>query len=115
MIKMLLQYFTLAVIIGPFPSTIVNATTVDANPVMADFNWIQSQVNANAQPLSGGSVTPGTGGTGSTTGVGLLYSVPVAGVGGSPIRLRSRQPLSRLRWYSASHTYSRRKQRIQDR
>lgn len=82
--RLLAQYFTLgATIVGPFPFTISNGQTIDANPVMADFLWLQSQVNANALPLSGGSVTPGTGGTGSTTGGGLTYFTPNGGVGGT--------------------------------
>jgi hypothetical protein len=37
-------------IIGTLPNTISNGQTVDANPVMADFNFIVNQVNANANP-----------------------------------------------------------------
>src|ERR1700739_2608930 len=39
-------------IIGSLPFTIVNGTLEDANPVMANYNWILSQVNANAAPLN---------------------------------------------------------------
>jgi hypothetical protein len=81
--RLLEQYFALGAIVGPFPFTISNGQTIDANPVMADLDWLQSQVNANALPLSGGSVTPGTGGTGSTTGGGLTYFTPSGGVGGT--------------------------------
>ena len=35
-------------IIGTLPNTISNGQTVDATPVMADFNFIVNQVNANA-------------------------------------------------------------------
>ncbi|QTD88883.1 tail fiber domain-containing protein [Burkholderia anthina] len=38
-------------IIGNLPSTLVNGTTADATQVMANFNYVLSQVNANAQPL----------------------------------------------------------------
>jgi hypothetical protein len=37
-------------IIGTLPAVIANAQPIDAVPVMADFNWIVSQVNANAAP-----------------------------------------------------------------
>jgi hypothetical protein len=47
------KYLTLAVIIGPLPVTIVDGQIADANPVMANFNWIVSQVNANAVAGSG--------------------------------------------------------------
>jgi hypothetical protein len=35
-------------IIGPLPAVILPGQPVSAAPVMADFNWIVSQVNANA-------------------------------------------------------------------
>lgn len=35
-------------IIGTLPNTITNGQAVDATPVMADFNWILNQTNANA-------------------------------------------------------------------
>jgi hypothetical protein len=38
-------------IINPLPNNIVDGDPVDANPVMANFNWIVSQVNTNAQAL----------------------------------------------------------------
>ncbi|MBY4771767.1 tail fiber domain-containing protein [Burkholderia ambifaria] len=38
-------------IIGNFPNTLSNGTTADATQVMADLNYIATQVNANAQPL----------------------------------------------------------------
>jgi hypothetical protein len=37
-------------IIGTLPNNIQNGQAVDANPVMADFNFIVNQVNANANP-----------------------------------------------------------------
>jgi hypothetical protein len=45
-------------IIGTLPNNIQNGQSVDANPVMADFNFIVNQVNANASPL--GTIPPGT-------------------------------------------------------
>jgi hypothetical protein len=38
-------------IIGTLPNNIQNGNTVDATPVMADFNFIVNQVNANANPI----------------------------------------------------------------
>jgi hypothetical protein len=46
-------------IIGTLPNTISNGQAVDATPVMADFNYIVNQVNANATPL--GTLTAPTG------------------------------------------------------
>ena len=45
-------------IINAFPTTIVNGQLEDATVVMSLFNWIQSQVNANAAPTG----TAGLGG-----------------------------------------------------
>lgn len=46
------DYLTLGVIVGTLPNNIANGAAIDAIPVMADFNWIVSQVNANAAPSS---------------------------------------------------------------
>jgi hypothetical protein len=40
-------------IIGTLPNNIQNGQVVDANPVMADFNFIVNQVNANGQSIAG--------------------------------------------------------------
>lgn len=53
-------------IIGTLPNNIQNGQAVDANPVMADFNYIVNQVNANAAP-SATAVT-----TGSTASLSTL-------------------------------------------
>jgi len=50
--NLLTDFLRLGVIIGAFPNTIVNGQLIDATPVMADFNWILSQVNANAAAAS---------------------------------------------------------------
>ena len=42
------DYFRLPVIISSLPNTLTNGTTADASQVMANFNQIVSQVNANA-------------------------------------------------------------------
>lgn len=44
-------------IIGTLPNTIANGDPLDATPVMADFNWIVSQVNGNAAPLASPAFT----------------------------------------------------------
>ena len=55
-----------AVIVGPIPNNLTNGTTIDAVPVMANYNWIMNQVNANGAPLASptftGTVTGGAGG-----------------------------------------------------
>jgi hypothetical protein len=53
-------------IINPLPNNIVDGTTADAVPVMANFNWIVSQVNANVAAIGAGFaplVSPGFSGT----------------------------------------------------
>lgn len=42
-------------IINTLPNTIANGQLEDAVPVMANFNWILSQVNGNACPATSGS------------------------------------------------------------
>ena len=38
-------------IIGTLPNNIQDGQLVDASPLMADFNYIVNQVNANANPV----------------------------------------------------------------
>ncbi len=95
MIKLLLNYLTLGVIIGPLPSTLVNGTTADATQVMGDFNWIVNQTNAGAA-ASGvnsditaltGLTTPlalTEGGTGAITAPAALTNLGAAGLA-SPV------------------------------
>jgi hypothetical protein len=47
-------------IIGTLPNNIQNGNTVDATPVMADFNFIINQVNANANPTGTFTAPSGT-------------------------------------------------------
>jgi len=47
-------------IIGTLPNTISNGQAVDATPVMADFNFIVNQVNANANPIGTLTAPSGT-------------------------------------------------------
>lgn len=54
-------------IIGTLPVNIQDGQQADAGPVMANYQWIVDQVNANAQPISGatafGRVIGNLGGT----------------------------------------------------
>jgi hypothetical protein len=43
-------------IIGALPNTISNGQAIDAVPVMADFNWIVTQTNANAAAIAATNV-----------------------------------------------------------
>ncbi len=45
--NLLRSYLTLGVIVGAMPNQIINGTIIDAVPVMANFNYIAAQVNAN--------------------------------------------------------------------
>ena len=59
-------------IIGPLPNILQDGTVADAVPVMADFNWIVSQVNANAV------------GTPTLTAYALLNSPTFTGIPAAP-------------------------------
>ena len=73
-------------IIGTLPYTITSGQLVSAAPVMGDYNYIVTQVNANAAPLNSPSF-PGTVSiTGALTIGGLINGVDVinpATVGGT--------------------------------
>ena len=47
-------------VIGTLPNILTNGTTADASQVMADFNFIVNQVNANANPVGTLSAPSGT-------------------------------------------------------
>ena len=66
-------------IIGSLPSTISNGDAVDAVPVMADFNYIVSQVNANSAVNSNISGVSGTASAISLTISGQTLSSYVLG------------------------------------
>jgi len=66
----MIRFLRMGVIINPLPNNIVDGDVVDAVPVMNDFNWIVSQVNANVPPLINAGASPVT-------------FVPAGGVGGS--------------------------------
>jgi hypothetical protein len=55
--RLIRSWLTLAVIVGALPNTIANGTTEDAVPVMANFNWLLAQVNANAAPIADAALT----------------------------------------------------------
>lgn len=86
--QILLQFLTIGVIVGPLPNNIVNGQAIDAVPVMADFNWLRTQVNSNAAdvtlsnvvtvPTLSGLVLNGAGGVGTWT-----ESILTNGGGGS--------------------------------
>lgn len=65
-------------IIGTLPNTLTNGTPADATQVMADLNFIVSQVNTNAAPNSGGSITA-TSITTTQLSTGQLNGGPLAG------------------------------------
>ncbi|MGH3967669.1 MAG: hypothetical protein ACRDTV_06010 [Mycobacterium sp.] len=66
----ILSFLRLGAIIGSLPNNIMDGDPVDAVPVMNDFNWIVSQVNANVPPLV-------------TAGTGAVIFVPSGSVGGT--------------------------------
>jgi hypothetical protein len=72
------DFSKLPAIIGAFPLTLTNGTTIDAIPVMTLFNYIQSQVNANAQPL-GGTAFPFAGTAGGSANALTLTPSPALG------------------------------------
>jgi len=45
--KLLRKFLTLGVTIATLPEDILNGEIIDAVPVMANFDWIVAQVNAN--------------------------------------------------------------------
>lgn len=47
-------------IIGTLPNNIQNGQSVDATPLMADFNFIVNQVNSNANPIGTFTAPSGT-------------------------------------------------------
>ena len=71
LLKLLCDFLTLGVIINPLPNNIVDGTIIDAVPVMGNFNWIVSQVNANA--AAGNVINAGS----------IPTFVPAANVGGT--------------------------------
>lgn len=65
-------------IIGTLPNNIQNGQLEDATPLMADFNFIVNQVNANACPATSvSSVLKGNGSGGTIAAVsGTDYVIP---------------------------------------
>jgi hypothetical protein len=45
----------MSIVTLPLPSQIANGQVIDAVPVMADLNYLATQINANAQPLGAAS------------------------------------------------------------
>lgn len=93
-------------IINPLPYNIANGQAVDAVPVMADFNQIVSNVNANAAPASGSpnyapasgspnyatitgstNYAPDTGSTANAYVVDLTPAIPATVPDGFPVNM----------------------------
>ncbi len=76
------RFLRLPVIIGPLPNQIVAGDLVSAQPVMQNFNWIVSQVNANVAggggPANASSIPTyvGTGNVGGTGNAITLTPTP---------------------------------------
>ena len=67
----LARFLRLGALVNPLPYNIQNGQVEDAVPVMANFNWLVSQVNANVAAAIAGTATSG------------LIFVPAGSVGGS--------------------------------
>ena len=67
------SFLRLGALINALPFQILDGQVVDAVPVMADFNWIVSQVNGNVPP----AIAAATG-----SGSGIVF-VPAGSVGGT--------------------------------
>ena len=67
-------------IVGALPVRLLNNTLADAIQVMLDFDWLVSQINANAQPIGGSGS-----GTVTNTGGALTANAVVIGNGGADI------------------------------
>lgn len=90
---MLRNYLRLAVIIGPLPNNIQDGQIIDAVPVMNNFNFIVSQVNANA---ASGAV-PNV--------LSIPTFVPAANVGGTANAI-TLTPNPAITTYSAGQRFS---------
>ena len=72
--RLIRNYLRLGVIVGPLPNNIIDGTIIDAVPVMANYQWIVNQVNANVPPLIPSftgltAFTPGISFGGGSTGI----------------------------------------------
>ena len=63
-------------IVNPLPNNLINGTVDDATPVMANFNAIVANVNANAVANIGGTLTSPTINTPTLNGAGGLLTLP---------------------------------------
>ena len=78
--RLIRNYLRLGVIVGPLPNNIIDGTIIDAVPVMANYNWIVNQVNANVPPLIPSftgltAFTPGMSFGGGSTGITFTQQV----------------------------------------
>lgn len=65
----------MSVIVGPMPNNILAGQLASAAPVMANFNWIMNQVNANAVPVTGFSLVLLRWGTGVSLTSNTAYAI----------------------------------------
>jgi hypothetical protein len=77
MLNLIRTFLHLGVIIGPLPNNILDGQLIDAVPVMNDFNWIVSQVNANVPALVGNNTFVPAGSVGGTANAITLAPNPV--------------------------------------
>ncbi len=90
---MLRDYLTLGVIIGTLPNNIQDGQIIDAVPVMNNFNFIVSQVNANA---ASGSIP---------NALSIPTFVPAANVGGTANAI-TLTPTPAITTYAAGQRFS---------
>lgn len=88
------RFLTLPVIIGPLPNQIVDGQPIVALPVMDNFNWILSQVNANV-----------AGGGGPVNAASIPTYVGVGVVGGTANAI-TLTPTPSLSAYAAGNRFS---------
>lgn len=85
------RFLCLGAIIGPLPNIINDGDPVDAIPVMNDFNWLLSQVNANVPPLINSGASP-------------IVFVPSGSVGGT-VNAITLTPTPAIATYAAGQSY----------
>lgn len=85
------RFLRLGAIVGPFPNVIADGQVVDAGPVMNDFYWLQSQINANVPPLINAGTSP-------------IVFVAASGVGGTANAI-TLNPTPAIASYQAGQSY----------
>ena len=69
-------------IIGPLPNDILAGQLVSAAPVMANYNWLLTQVNSNAMPFA---ATGPSGNVLTSTGLVWISAAPASAGDGLPL------------------------------